>query len=182
MGELQKKEEEMRQMFVQRVKEKEAELKEAEKEVRHTEILHASLVFVSGQVSANLVKCFIFIATQLHEKFDRLKKLHQDEKKKLEEKKKSLDDELNMFKQKKTAAELLQNQAQQAGGSTTLKRDKEKKKWVLIFSFSFLFCLQFWKVWKLLAMVNLGTARPQNISPKYVVFLSIPCALCTTFM
>ena len=33
MGELQKKEEEMRQMFVQRVKEKEAELKEAEKEV-----------------------------------------------------------------------------------------------------------------------------------------------------
>lgn len=35
MGELQKKEEEMRQMFVQRVKEKEAELKEAEKEVLH---------------------------------------------------------------------------------------------------------------------------------------------------
>lgn len=34
MGDLQKKEEEMRQMFVQRVKEKEAELKEAEKEVR----------------------------------------------------------------------------------------------------------------------------------------------------
>lgn len=34
MGELQKKEEEMRQMFVQRVKEKEAELKEAEKEVK----------------------------------------------------------------------------------------------------------------------------------------------------
>ncbi|XP_029626489.1 septin-6 isoform X1 [Salmo trutta] len=95
MGDLQKKEEEMRQMFVQRVKEKEAELKEAEKE--------------------------------LHEKFDRLKKLHQDEKKKLEDKKKSLDDELNGFKQKKTAAELLQSQAQQAGGSTTLKRDKERK-------------------------------------------------------
>lgn len=33
LGELQKKEEEMRQMFVMRVKEKEAELKEAEKEV-----------------------------------------------------------------------------------------------------------------------------------------------------
>uniref|UniRef100_A0AAR2LR64 Septin n=1 Tax=Pygocentrus nattereri TaxID=42514 RepID=A0AAR2LR64_PYGNA len=95
MGELQKKEEEMRQMFVQRVKEKEAELKEAEKE--------------------------------LHEKFDRLKKLHQDEKKKLEDKKKALDDEQNIFKQKKTAAELLQSQAQQAGGSTTLKRDKERK-------------------------------------------------------
>ncbi|KAG8510652.1 Septin-6, partial [Galemys pyrenaicus] len=96
LGELQKKEEEMRQMFVQRVKEKEAELKEAEKE--------------------------------LHEKFDRLKKLHQDEKKKLEDKKKSLDDEVNAFKQKKTAAELLQSQGSQAGGSQTLKRDKEKKK------------------------------------------------------
>lgn len=35
LGELQKKEEEMRQMFVMRVKEKEAELKEAEKEVSH---------------------------------------------------------------------------------------------------------------------------------------------------
>ncbi|KAK2496493.1 hypothetical protein MC885_006237 [Smutsia gigantea] len=96
LGELQKKEEEMRQMFVQRVKEKEAELKEAEKE--------------------------------LHEKFDRLKKLHQDEKKKLEDKKKSLDDEMNAFKQRKTAAELLQSQGSQAGGSQTLKRDKEKKK------------------------------------------------------
>ncbi|XP_028671687.1 septin-6 isoform X1 [Erpetoichthys calabaricus] len=95
MGELQKKEEEMRQMFVQRVKEKEAELKEAEKE--------------------------------LHEKFDRLKKLHQEEKKKLEDKKKVLDDEVNSFKQRKTAAELLQSQAQQAGGSQTLKREKERK-------------------------------------------------------
>lgn len=36
--ELQKREDEMRQMFVQRVKEKEAELKEAEREVhRHAE-------------------------------------------------------------------------------------------------------------------------------------------------
>lgn len=66
--------------------------------------------------------------SQLHEKFDRLKKLHQDEKKKLEDKKKTLDDEMNGFKQKKTAAELLQSQAQQAGASTTLKRDKERKK------------------------------------------------------
>lgn len=46
MGELQKKEEEMRQMFVQRVKEKEAELKEAEKEVLPAETFHALLVFV----------------------------------------------------------------------------------------------------------------------------------------
>lgn len=34
VGSSRKKEEEMRQMFVQRVKEKEAELKEAEKEVK----------------------------------------------------------------------------------------------------------------------------------------------------
>lgn len=39
LGELQKKEEEMRQMFVMRVKEKEAELKEAEKEVSHLPVL-----------------------------------------------------------------------------------------------------------------------------------------------
>ncbi|KAI1902763.1 hypothetical protein AGOR_G00019350 [Albula goreensis] len=95
MGELQKEEEEMRQTFVQRVKEKEAELKEAEKE--------------------------------LHEKFERLKKLHQDEKKKLEDKKKALEDELNNFKQRKTATELLQSQSLQAGGSTTLKKEKERK-------------------------------------------------------
>ena len=68
------------------------------------------------------------LSCQLHEKFDRLKKLHQDEKKKLEDKKKSLDDEVNAFKQRKTAAELVQSQGSQAGGSQTLKRDKEKKK------------------------------------------------------
>lgn len=39
LGELQKKEEEMRQMFVMRVKEKEAELKEAEKEVSALSVL-----------------------------------------------------------------------------------------------------------------------------------------------
>ncbi|KAJ8348500.1 hypothetical protein SKAU_G00270890 [Synaphobranchus kaupii] len=95
LGELQKEEEEMRQTFVLRVKEKEAELKEAEKE--------------------------------LHEKFDRLKKLHHEEKKKLDEKRKTLEDELNSFKQKKTATELMQSQCLQAGGSTTLKKDKERK-------------------------------------------------------
>ena len=155
MGELQKKEEEMRQMFVQRVKEKEGELKEAEKEVRVCVLVCACVracvgvcecVLQHGHISSFLANDFemrcstLFLlhwhcqhlpprtSTQLHEKFDRLKKLHQDEKKKLEDKRKSLDDELNMFKQKKTAAELLLNQAQQAGGSTTLKREKERKK------------------------------------------------------
>ncbi|KAG8454266.1 hypothetical protein GDO86_000781 [Hymenochirus boettgeri] len=94
LGELQKKEEEMRQMFVMRVKEKEAELKEAEKE--------------------------------LHEKFDLLKRTHQEEKKKLEDKKKEIEDEVNMFQKKKAATQLLQSQAQQAGSQQT-KKDKDKK-------------------------------------------------------
>ena len=81
----------------------------------------------SAQLSSALPKPPV-LPCQLHEKFDRLKKLHQDEKKKLEDKKKSLDDEVNAFKQRKTAAELLQSQGSQAGGSQTLKRDKEKKK------------------------------------------------------
>lgn len=37
LADLQKKEEEMKQMFVVRVKEKESELKDAEREVRHSE-------------------------------------------------------------------------------------------------------------------------------------------------
>uniref|UniRef100_V9KB54 Septin n=1 Tax=Callorhinchus milii TaxID=7868 RepID=V9KB54_CALMI len=94
MGELQKKEEEMRQMFVLRVKVKEAQLKEAEKE--------------------------------LHEKFDHLKKTHQDEKKKVDDKKKDLEEELNAFNKKKAAAQLLQSQAQQAASQTS-KKDKDKK-------------------------------------------------------
>ncbi|XP_058048986.1 septin-11 isoform X2 [Ahaetulla prasina] len=95
LGELQKKEEEMRQMFVMRVKEKEAELKEAEKD--------------------------------LHEKFDHLKRTHQEEKKKVEDKKKELEEELNNFQKKKAAAQLLQSQGQQASSQTT-KKDKDKKK------------------------------------------------------
>lgn len=44
LSELQKKEEEMRQTFVIRVKEKEAELKDAEKEVKIKEILKSSAI------------------------------------------------------------------------------------------------------------------------------------------
>lgn len=52
MGELQKKEEEMRQMFVQRVKEKEAELKEAEKEV--------SISCITSVYVSQIYICFVF--------------------------------------------------------------------------------------------------------------------------
>ena len=47
LSSLQQKEEEMRQKFVIRVKEKEAELKEAEKEVRISRIFSVKLNFTS---------------------------------------------------------------------------------------------------------------------------------------
>ncbi len=50
--ELQKREDEMRQMFVQRVKEKESELKEAEREVcRHANTNSPTWTFVTGSIS-----------------------------------------------------------------------------------------------------------------------------------
>ncbi|XP_040980027.1 septin-11 isoform X8 [Aquila chrysaetos chrysaetos] len=111
LGELQKKEDEMRQMFVMRVKEKEAELKEAEKD--------------------------------LHEKFDHLKRTHQEEKKKVEDKKKELEEELNNFQKKKAAAQLLQSQAQQAGSQQT-KKDKDKKNSKVLLCWCLESCMQLW--------------------------------------
>lgn len=64
---------------------------------------------------------------QLHEKFDLLKRTHQEEKKKVEDKKKELEEEVSNFQKKKTAAQLLQSQTQQAGAQQT-KKDKDKKK------------------------------------------------------
>lgn len=64
---------------------------------------------------------------QLHEKFDLLKRTHQEEKKKVEDKKKELEEEVNNFQKKKAAAQLLQSQAQQSGAQQT-KKDKDKKK------------------------------------------------------
>lgn len=64
---------------------------------------------------------------QLHEKFDLLKRTHQEEKKKVEDKKKELEEEVNNFQKKKAAAQLLQTQAQQSGAQPT-KKDKDKKK------------------------------------------------------
>merc|ERR1711881_639831 len=69
LQEMERQTDEMRQMFVQRVKEKEGELKEAEKE--------------------------------LHDKFDRLKRLHADEKKRLAEKTQGLDAEIDGFNNRK---------------------------------------------------------------------------------
>ncbi|XP_045140283.1 septin-11 [Echinops telfairi] len=64
---------------------------------------------------------------ELHEKFDLLKRTHQEEKKKVEDKKKELEEEVNNFQKKQAAAQLLQSQAQQSGAQQT-KKDKDKKK------------------------------------------------------
>ncbi|XP_071787744.1 septin-11-like [Asterias amurensis] len=69
---LQQKEDEMRQIFVVRVKEKESQLKHMEKE--------------------------------LHERFDKLKRDHADEKKQLDDQRRQLEDEINSFNRKKQQA------------------------------------------------------------------------------
>lgn len=87
LQELQQKEDEMRQMFVQRVKEKEAELKEAEKE--------------------------------LHNKFDKLKKDHTEEKKRLEDLRKKIEDDTIEFNRRK-------QQMTQSHHTLTLGKSKKK--------------------------------------------------------
>ncbi|KAF3841092.1 hypothetical protein F7725_006954, partial [Dissostichus mawsoni] len=74
LGDLQRKEEEMRQMFV----------------------------------------------NKLHDKFEQLKRMHQEEKRKVEEKRRDLEEEMNGFNRKKVAAETLSL-------SQPLKKDKDKK-------------------------------------------------------
>lgn len=59
--------------------------------------------------------------SQLHDKFEQLKRMHQEEKRKVEEKRKDLEDEMNAFNKRKVAAETLSL-------SQPLKKDKDKKK------------------------------------------------------
>lgn len=62
--ELQKREDEMRQMFVQRVKEKESELKEAEREVRrqHSRCSLAAYILCRGACwHWGGEKCFLIV-------------------------------------------------------------------------------------------------------------------------
>ncbi|KAJ6667963.1 hypothetical protein lerEdw1_016284 [Lerista edwardsae] len=110
--ELQRKEEEMRQMFVNKVKETESELKEKEREV--------------SMLRMNLGHRFM--CQQLHEKFEHLKRIHQEEKKKVEEKRRELEEEMNAFNRRKVAVETLQSQSLQATSQQPLKKDKDKKK------------------------------------------------------
>lgn len=122
----------MRQMFVQRVKEKEAELKEAEREVQlsHTQICKKSCSYVTRRemfgssllylAAINACLCLI----QLQSRFEQLKRLHADEKAALEEKKRVLDEDQSSFSKRRAAAQLLQAQSLTANG----KKDKDRKK------------------------------------------------------
>lgn len=58
--------------------------------------------------------------SQLHDKFEQLKRMHQEEKRKVEEKRRDLEEEMNAFNRKKVAAETLSL-------SQPLKKDKDKK-------------------------------------------------------
>ena len=62
-----------------------------------------------------------FLRLQLHDKFEQLKRMHQEEKRKVEEKRRDLEEEMNAFNRKKVAAETLSL-------SQPLKKDKDKKK------------------------------------------------------
>lgn len=57
---------------------------------------------------------------QLHERFERVKRMHQEEKKTLEEKRRELEEEMNSFNRRKMAAETLQ--------ALSLQSSKDKKR------------------------------------------------------
>lgn len=66
--------------------------------------------------------------SQLHEKFEHLKRVHQEEKRKVEEKRRELEEETNAFNRRKAAVEALQTQALHATSQQPLRKDKDKKK------------------------------------------------------
>lgn len=63
---------------------------------------------------------FSCIFVQLHERFERVKHMHQEEKKTLEEKRRELEEEINSFNRKKMAAETMQ--------ALSLQTSKDKKR------------------------------------------------------
>lgn len=133
LSELQRKEEEMRQMFVNKVKETELELKEKEREVCARP--RGCGEEVSGRVADTEVGDLhcpypgaALSPPQLHEKFEHLKRIHQEEKRKVEEKRRELEEETNAFNCRKAAMEALQAQALHATSQQPLRKDKDKKK------------------------------------------------------
>lgn len=58
---------------------------------------------------------------QLHDKFEQLKRMHQEEKRKVEEKRRDLEEEMNAFNRKKVAVETLSL-------AQPMKKEKDRKK------------------------------------------------------
>ena len=104
LSSLQSKEEEMRQKFVIRVKEKESELKDAEKEV---------IVFTLTKfLTANNVD---FLDLQLNVRFDDMKIAISEEKKQVDEQRRILEDQIADFQRRK-----LQYEQDKTAGHHTL--------------------------------------------------------------
>jgi septin 6/8/11 len=111
-AEVQRKEDEIKEAFVVKVKAKEAELKEAEREV----------CFNLSNLNLNFIKFFIFFCyLKLHDKFVMLKKQHAEQKERVEDKKRYLDEEMNDFQRRKYMLE--QSRILSPG---TLKSSKKK--------------------------------------------------------
>lgn len=79
-----------------------------------------------GEPVLPILRCLPF--PQLHEKFEHLKRIHQEEKRKVEEKRRELEEETNAFNCRKAAMEALQSQALHATSQQPLRKDKDKKK------------------------------------------------------
>lgn len=67
-----------------------------------------------------LVCSHVSLCVKLHERFERVKRMHQEEKKTLEEKRRELEEEMNSFNRRKMAAETLQ--------ALSLQTSKDKKR------------------------------------------------------
>ena len=107
----------MRQTFVIRVKEKEAQLKETEKEVRINEFSNYAVSVLTPFWFHYSGFIYMSIVLQLHDRFDALKKKHAEEKKKIEDNKTRYENEMQAFQQRKA-----QHQAQM---STLGKKGKK---------------------------------------------------------
>ena len=83
--ELEKREQQLKETFIQKVKDKEIELKETEKQVK-------PFVFFDY---------FKFLVFQINEQLTNIKKQYKDQKDKCDEKWRILEQEMNLFEQRK---------------------------------------------------------------------------------
>lgn len=74
-------------------------------------------------ISVSSFSVLLCVFVQLHERFERVKRMHQEEKTTLEEKRRELEEEMNSFNRRKMAAETLQ--------ALSLHTSKDKKRYVL---------------------------------------------------